>query len=262
MFNTIVHEFNTQVFGSSFGKELRLHAFSITNKPEFAAEKCFADPEKNLSSFLHHHFWSDARDVTTLFCNSWVDLNYKALSVLQPLSRALIAFESGDRSFVADFDEMWRQADQFLWKSAKSLDRPDEPGGVAKRLGLVDPDDPERPTYTNDILKLLDTLRARRQARSIAVTPATPRPSVGLIPVATSTDSSVRSGHAFLAESKDSKPKKKAKTHGIATVDEPAVTEEVTDENDDDEENQCFPEVLPLHFKLGKRLMKVFTPIR
>jgi len=145
-----------------------------------------------------------------------------------------------------------------LWDVAKNFDRQDDPGRVAKEFGLIDPNDPEKPTYTNDVFKLLE---ARSQTAAISPVAPKPSPFVDGFPVATLNDSTVKSGHAFVSESEYSKPKEKPKTRGTAISDtaEDGVEEGI---DDDEEDSQSFPDVLPAQFKLGKRLMKVFIFIR
>lgn len=69
--------------------------------------------------------------------------------------------------------------------------------------------------------------------------------------MATPIDSAAKSGHAFISETKDSRPKDKAKTRGTPVLDKDEAS-------GDCEENglQQFPDVLPAEFKLGKKKMK------
>jgi len=154
------------------------------------------------------------------------------------------------------FDMMWYQADLVMWNAAKQLDKPGEPGRVAKEFGLIDPHSISRPTFTEYIFRSLEPSASPIEA---ATTPApAPSPYFEAIPTATPSESAAKSGHAYASEINQTQPKPKQKTRGTAVLDGDSHEAEVLADEDDREGLESFPAALPTHFKLGKRLMKVF----
>jgi hypothetical protein len=147
-------------------------------------------------------------------------------------------------------DAMWERTDRNLWAAAKDLDKRGHSGTVAKRFGLVNPDDPKKPKFTGFNMQRRNALLLQA-----ATTPApAPTPRAPFVPVAGPRDTGVQSGHAYAADKKDSLPKEKTKTRATVKQD---------DTNDDDDEEveevpeQEFLDVLPPEFKIGKKVMKV-----
>jgi hypothetical protein len=256
----IAHEFIVDLYGSPFGDAMTRYARSIkTSQDQLALtpDKCFADPSKiNMSHPIHNNLWSDAQDVNAYICNIWVDLNHQALTVCEFLHSTISGTFSGHLSPIA-FDAIWNKADRILWAAAQSLDRPGDHGRVAKAFGLISPNDANRPTFTENIYKLFIASEASRQRETVAVATAAPKPKPLVQPVLVTTpiDSAVRSGHAFISETKHSRPKEKEKTRSTALL------EEESEANEDGEfegiETPQFPDVLPTEFKLGRKIMKV-----
>ncbi|KAJ7074700.1 hypothetical protein C8F01DRAFT_1101528, partial [Mycena amicta] len=146
------------------------------------------------------------------------------------------------------FNDMWFQIDKLLWDKAASLDRPGEAGRVASALGLLDPLDPKRPVANLIFLHAPEPIALPAAPRPI------PAPYVPHIPLASSTQSSIQSGHAFVAGLLTTK--EKIKTRGQA----PSQDED-KDEEEQEEEQQAIPELLPTEFKLGKKVLKLFHRI-
>lgn len=149
-------------------------------------------------------------------------------------------------------DAMWQHTDRNLWSAAKMLDKRGSPGAVAKRFGLVNPDDHNKVTFTG----FLSNLR-NPPAAPLLVQPATKPTSAYTapsIPVAGPTGTGVQSGHAYAAQNKATLPKEKIKKKATqpdsVTLD--AEKEEEIDEPD-------YPDVLPVEFKIGKKVMKANT---
>ncbi|KAJ7591521.1 hypothetical protein C8J56DRAFT_935771 [Mycena floridula] len=152
---------------------------------------------------------------------------------------------------IAAFQTAWEFNDRILWNAAKYWDRPDQPGRVAREFGLLDPKDPNRPSYTRGLFQLLGE------------TPETPAPAASVkeeyvhsFPVAAAGEG-IMSGHAYTKETEPSRPKNKSKTTGTTeptTVKAPP--EPVLDQTLDD-----FPDILPRTFKLPKKILKVFHNI-
>jgi hypothetical protein len=159
------------------------------------------------------------------------------------------------------FDAMWRKADLTLWEAGKHLDGLGESGRVAREFGLINPHDRNRPTFTQYFFKSLEPSNNRIEASS---TPApVPPPYVDSIPTAAPSESAAKSGHAYVAETSENRPKSKKKTKGvvaskISTNQEPDRIDEIEEEPS----LATFPFSLPTHFKLGKRLLKVWISSR
>ena len=250
------HEFIVNLYGSPFGLAMRRHAMSIKtdqDRPALAPDKCFVDPSKiTMSHPIHNHLWSDAHDINTYICNAWIDIHHKSLTVRELLHHTLMSTVAG--TFPPDtFDAIWEKADGVLWRAALTLDRPNEPGRLAKEFGLIDPSDPNKPTFTDNLFRLFEASEAQHQQDTMTVPAPKPQPPTEAIPVATLTDSAAKSGHAFVAETQDCRPKQKAKTRGAAVSNDEY---EASDDGDETEPEQ-FPCVLPTEFKLGRKLMKV-----
>lgn len=252
----LAQEFIVQVFGSPFGRALATYAHSIKTHEEqicLAPDKCFVDPTKLIMPVpTHISLWSDAHDVNTFICNTWLDVNQSALTVWERIQKTLIGATSG-LLLPEDFDSIWSKADRILWDAAKRLDRKDEPGRVAKGLGLIDPEDPNRPSFSFTLFK---TFRDICQDEAEVAPATTSMPSAEAIPVATPVESAARSGHAYWSETKDNRPKEKTKTRGITVPDEIVIPEDDA-EDDGDGDSQQFPDALPTQFKLGRRQIKV-----
>jgi hypothetical protein len=249
-----VHEFTVNLFGSPFGVAMGRYANSIKNyqdQPDFAPDKCFADPSKTTVSLLtSRNLWSDAQVVNTCICRTWVQAN-ETITVFQPLYDTITSMLSGPFS-PTSFDEMWTKADQALWKVAQSLDRAGKQDLVAKQFGLVDPNDPNRPSFTQNPFQVHEGSDGSSSQDTIVVPPTPPQSFVENIPVATAVESVAKSGHAFISETKGSKLKEKAKTRGTAAP----IQEDKPGCCDDDDQLQEFPDILPMEFRLGKKLMK------
>jgi hypothetical protein len=223
------------------------YAVSINAGQDLASapDKCFANPsELHMSHPIHKHLWSQAQDVYTSICDAWLNDKQHELNVLELIRDVMFSSLSGNLCPMT-FDAMWCEVDRSLWATARSLDRLGEPGRVAKELGLVDPYDPNKPSFTANIYRLFELSEANRQREAVVVSVA---PVAEAVPMATPIDSAAKSGHAFISETKDSRPKDKAKTRGTPVLDKDEAS-------GDCEENglQQFPDVLPAEFKLGKK---------
>lgn len=152
------------------------------------------------------------------------------------------------------FDEMWLETDKVLWEAAKKLDRPEEPGRVAKDFGLVDPNDPERSSYMRSLHRKAFGDHRSKAARTPAPAPI---PEEYIIPFPTTAPSepSVRSGHAHVKETDNLRPKEKTKTKGTGNLipisNVPVAAEDEGQELDD------YPDILPQDFKLPRKVAKV-----
>jgi hypothetical protein len=246
-------EFWAQIFQSPFGERLRQYACSLDefgyNKPDFLQQVAFMDLSRTRTPpGLSNPYWGDASRVIEIMTETWN-------TVIWNISMGLVLphISSGNHLPPGLFDKMWYQTDLLMWTSAMALDKPDEPGRVAKEFGLVDPRDPNRPTFT------MQHLRSLQRRLEPATTPA-PEPARTLngegTHLLTPSESVAKSGHAYITETKENLPKAKTKTRGTAAP-EVEVTEcgvSVADELDDDEE---VPMALPTEYKLGRKQLKV-----
>lgn len=162
------------------------------------------------------------------------------------------------------FDEMWVEADVVLWEAAKELDRPGEPGRVAKEFGLVDPNDPNRLSFMKELLQKtqgkVNEIRRLEAAKTPAPAP-TPTEYVDSFPATDSSEPSVRSGHAHVKETEDLRPKEKTKTKGAGNP--PTAPEPPVDVEAEDRELDSYPAILPPDFKLPRKVAKVgYVPSR
>lgn len=258
VFSSLVHvvlEFRAQTTDSPFGQALRQHVSSLESqgfsKPDFLSEISYMDPSKySVVPTLMNTAWYDASRVTQSMGSLWSAVTW-TISMWDYLPQIV----TGDPAMLLQvFDTMWYQTDLTLWNAAKQLDRPGESGRVAKEYGLVDPNRSDRPTF----FKFL--LASTREPPTLETTPApAPSPYVEAIPTAAPTESAVQSGHAYLTETAQEKPKKsKKKTKGVATVDPQSLGTAVLDQNEAEPQGlESFPVKLPSEFKIGKRPLKV-----
>jgi hypothetical protein len=258
----IAQSFNEELFGSPFGRAMRKYALTINTSESDALSThgCFVDPIKiGPITPIHENSWNDADTVTISICNKWLHIIDRSLTIWTLLRRMGPLFVTRTETFLPrDFDEMWRDADQVLWEAAKSWDRPNEPGRLATEFGLVDPADPRRPTFTEDIFRLLEAELANQRMAAMPSVIPTPQPFVGSIPVAPSAESIAQSGHAYLAANKEAQPKKKMKTRSAPAIDT-ETEEDDPSAGENVEVEEALPVALPTEYKLGKRYLKVCT---
>ncbi|KAJ7074709.1 hypothetical protein C8F01DRAFT_1101576 [Mycena amicta] len=145
------------------------------------------------------------------------------------------------------FNELWRRVDEQLWSFAASLDRKGEEGRVAREYGLWNPKDPKRPVATMYTFREIELEIIKGVPLKAKTTPAYVQPES--IPIARSGESAARSGHAYVANKPGSK--EKVKTRGEASKNDTLVDAEP-------EEVKILPELLPIEFKLGKKVLKLF----
>nr|GAT51346.1 predicted protein [Mycena chlorophos] len=149
------------------------------------------------------------------------------------------------------FNQMWDTFDKLMWAKAAALDRKGEEGRVAAAYGLWKPMDPNRPQASARKVLLVPLV----QLQPVNVAPKSAQPYVQHIPVAQPGESVAQSGHAYLSQ-RSSDPKEKVKTRGEAANDSDAAAV-----GEPESEKVEVPEDLPLEFKLGKKVLKVFHRI-
>ncbi|KAJ7449674.1 hypothetical protein FB451DRAFT_1287634 [Mycena latifolia] len=247
----IIHEFRAELCDSAFGEQLQKYAASkeanTSNDPDFQAEASFVDIAKLPEEERTPHDFSTACVLSRAITQKW-------LGVIT--QQSMWDFMPQIFLFIPPVvDAMWQNTDRNLWAAAKMLDKRGSSGAVAKRFGLVNPDDPNRPTFTGFLSNLQNPPRVPLRIQP-ATTPA-PARAAPQIPVVSPRDTSVQSGHAYAAENKGSALKEKIKTK--AAQPESVVPDTAEDEETPQEPE--YPDVLPVEFKIGKKVMKIFHRI-
>ncbi|KAF7353780.1 Regulation of transcription from pol ii promoter-related protein [Mycena venus] len=253
------HEFKAQMIDSAFGQRLMEFAESKDKQcledPNFLPNATFIDPSKIHWVERNSNDWSYARTVCRAVGNSWlVTTNRMSMG---PFFVLCLPSSPGQERLPFVFDEGWRTIDTALWEFSRALDRSNDKGTVAKKFGLFDPTDPERPTCMKALYKQVRVLSERLRPQSAPVSqssanvpPAKSQPIVASPTVAAS-------GHAYLSNTQHLRAKEKVKTRGGAPVEVP-VDIDVADEEEGEE---ILPDFLPQDFKIGKKLLKVFHRI-
>jgi hypothetical protein len=249
-----VQEFVSQT-DSPFVQELLKYVHALDksgfDQPDFLPQTCFMNPvnfDWKTDGRLDKE-WGNAGEVMFFMGQAWS----RVMRSLSMMDAWRLGHSMGDSLMVPlTIDATWFATDQFLWEAAKKLDRPGQPGRVAKEFGLINPNDPNRPTFTEFIFQSLDPRNTKTEAAK-KPDPA-PSPYEETIPMAAPTDSVARSGHAFLSEKQNSIPKDKAKTRGKDGMTERVVTENPEDDGDNDQSS--LPDSLPTGFKMGKKALK------
>jgi hypothetical protein len=252
-----VNEFVSQT-QSPFVQDLLKYALTLDksgyDQPEFLPQTCFMDPANFVweTDDEHDMQWGNASVVMFVLGRAWNKV-MTSVSMMDAWQVGHNIRESNPLMEMYAVDEMWLSADRLLWDAAKRFDRPEQPGRVAKELGLISPYDPNRPKFSEFIFRSLDPRNGKIEATNIPV-PA-PSPYKQTIPSAASTDSASQSGHAFLSDKQNSFPKEKVKTRG-----QNGTTENAEMENSEDDGNEgpsSLADSLPTEFKMGKKCLKV-----
>ncbi|VDB83236.1 unnamed protein product [Peniophora sp. CBMAI 1063] len=276
----IVQEFIANVYDSPWGETLRKHAEIIMSQcpdQEIVKRLAFMQLGPDSPSPVRARYkygkassvsedqlvrWKEAREPDAIYFGP--EFGNK----VNPLN-----FWVRDPSY---FDPLLLRIDATLWSSASKLDRPGQPGTVARLYGLLDPKDPKRPTSAK-----------RRQQKLLQQDPApqtTPAPAARVyeptIPIAVpgAKDDAIVSGHSYTAEvkfespSKVKKKKKKGKAASKASGTELSVDnitpllETTTIEQEPslaeaDQSQQVnlddAPDALPIKFVLPRKMAKI-----
>ncbi|KAJ7091324.1 hypothetical protein B0H15DRAFT_835479 [Mycena belliarum] len=248
----IIHEFRAELCDSPFGQQLQKYAATkeatTARDPDFQAEASFVDIAKLPAEERIPHDFSTACVLSRAIVSRWLGI------ITQ---QSMWNFMPQIFLFIPNVvDAMWQNTDRNLWAAAKMLDKPGSSGAVAKRFGLINPDDPSRPTFQGFLSNLRNPPRVPLLLKP-ATTPAPVRTAPPLS-VPGERDTSVQSGHAYVAENINTLPKEKIKTKAARV--ESAVSEEIGEEDDEAPEPE-YPDVLPIEFKIGKKVMKIFHRI-
>ncbi|KAJ7668353.1 hypothetical protein B0H17DRAFT_1018509 [Mycena rosella] len=221
---------------------------SRSSDPNFEAEASFVEIAKLPAEERIGHDFSTACVLSRAISQEWLNI------ITQ---QSMWSFMPQIFVFVPSVvDAMWENTDRNLWAAAKNLDKRGSPGAVAKRFGLVNPNDRNRPTFTGFLSTLRNPPRVPLRIQP-ATTPAPARPTP-VIPAASPRDTGVQSGHAYAVESKGFAPKEKIKTKAVQS---PGSVVPDTEEDLEETPEPEYPDVLPLEFKIGKKVMKLFHRI-
>ncbi|KAJ6497109.1 hypothetical protein C8R47DRAFT_1113871 [Mycena vitilis] len=255
----IASEFKAQMFDSAFGQRLMKFAESKDEQcrkdPNFMSNTTFIDPSQIRWLGRTSNDWAYARTINRSLGMTWL-MTTNQTSFTGFFMRCVPWPTSGPEReklpFI--FDDLWRLVDYTLWESSKMLDRPDAKGTVARKFGLFNPADSERPTCVGKVIKkagaeAVERLQLRLKAKRV------PEPSPANLPPASEPTAAV-SGHAYVTETQHLRAKEKVKTKGTAVPEVPVANGEA-----EEDEEEVLPEILPTEFKLGKKILKVFHRI-
>ena len=228
------------------------------NKPDLLRHVSFMDPTKIMKPPPYLPHWGDISRIINSCGETWLAVTWSLSTSMTDMMHITPQIFGDPLKFSHVFDAMWTKADSTMWEAGKRLDHPGESGRVAKVFGLINPYDVNRPTFTKYIFRSLEPSRGRVEAAS---TPApAPSPYVEAIPIAGTSESAAKSGHAYVSETNKNKPQNKKKTKRTAAPNTTSVEEPGHINEDEQEGEDSFPVTLPTHFKLGKRLLKVCAP--
>ncbi|KAJ6591621.1 hypothetical protein DFH09DRAFT_1137538 [Mycena vulgaris] len=246
----IIHEFRVELSDSPFGQQLQKYAAlkeaSRLSDPNFEAEASFVNVAQLPAEERIPHDFSTACVLSRAIASRWLNVITQQ-SMREFMPQMFLCIPSA-------VDAMWQNTDRNLWAMSKILDKRGS-SRVAKRFGLIDPYDPDRPTFTGFISSRRNLSRVQLRIQP-ATTPA-PARAAPLIPVAGPRDTGVQSGHAYVVEKKGSAPKEKKKTKAALQ----SIAPDPEEDNIDGVPEPEYPDVLPVEFKIGKKVMKIFHRI-
>jgi hypothetical protein len=253
------NEFKAQMFDSAFGQRLIEFAESKDKQchedPRFLPNVTFIDPSKLHWLPRNSNDWSHARTIGRSLGTTWLETTNR-MSMADFFIRCIPWPSSGAEreKLVFAFDGAWLLIDTALWELSGALDRSGDKGTVARKFGLFDPADPDRPTVMKVILKQVGAHLAERWRLRLPANPVPPPHSEKPVPAAAIAESTVAlSGHAYVSSTEHLRAKEKVKTKGSAL---PQVSVDV-DATGEEEAEEILPEVLPTDFKIGKKILKV-----
>lgn len=272
----LVEEFLYDFTHSEFGETLKAYYLSLASDPQgLASLPDFLPTILRMDSKLIKpvDYWQRMSSPVGAFIRAETDL---LRAVIYPtnvysLTQAYVSeVPPSPTAFVQIFEKTWFEIDTAFYDGACQLDAPGAPGSVANSFGFYSPKDPERPSFTKYLFRMLDpTLSARNLKLEAATTSAPPRQTfVETIPIASAGQSTATSGHAYRTETaKEVAPKKKKKktrkvAEGVGEVKERQVVVEEVTEPDEEARFDALPDVLPAKFKLRKKTVNVGFPAR
>ncbi|KAJ7115916.1 hypothetical protein C8R44DRAFT_880319 [Mycena epipterygia] len=174
----IIHEFRTELWISPFGQQLQEYAASKEatrlSDPNFEGEASFVDVAKLPAEERTAYDFSTACVLSRAIAYKWLEIvSQQSLRWFIPQITLLIP---------SAVDEMWQNTDRNLWAASKMLDKRGSAGAVAKRFGLINPDEPNRLTFAGFLFNLRNPPQVPFRIQP-ATTPA-PARTAPSIPVA------------------------------------------------------------------------------
>lgn len=247
-----VNEFNGHMYDSAFGHRLVQFAKSKDKQcledPDFLRNATFIDPSKLHWLPRNSNDWSHARTIGRSVGITWLETTNR-MSMADFFIRCTPWPSGPEREMLPFiFDGLWLLIDTALWEFSATLDRSNSKETVAKKFGLFNPADPERPSAMKMISKQVGAHLSERLRLQYSPTPHSP--SVH-IPTAESTVAA--SGHAYVSETQHLRAKEKVKTKGAQLPHVPSDTDPASEE----ETEEILPDALPTDFKIGKKILKV-----
>ncbi|KAJ7063660.1 hypothetical protein C8F01DRAFT_1368173 [Mycena amicta] len=252
----IVYEFSDQMTQTAFGQTLiacvQSQDANCTADPRFLRNTTFMDPAKlNLAPRTHNDF-AYVRTINRSVGGTWLhtinDVSMAQLFLHYKLPGANDSDEEKEAEALL-YDMFWGSLDKELWRLASQLDWPGE-ARVGRMFGLYDPEDPERPT------SLFPLFLRNLESRYAAVPELhSSKPASIFTPPETSSSTGAVSGYAYVNDlQRQSQTKEKIKTRR-------AEASNQAQEDTELEEEENLPESLPVDFKVGKKVLKVFHGI-
>ncbi|KAJ7089526.1 hypothetical protein C8R44DRAFT_892224 [Mycena epipterygia] len=250
-----VNEFLTQVEVSAFGKSLMARAQTIRTDTALWDVICPIVRPEILREPGSVSLWGPAYGAMVAVRDAWL-LASGNLNMQGPVN-LLARIEKQEYLTRAQFDEVWTQFDHILWLESQPHAAPGQHRSLVRQFGLYDLSDPTRPTCTGLLLRQMfehaHDLEMRARALRRAEADRAQAPDRVVVPPSQTV---AQSGHAYLTQ-EGSAPRAKAKTRKADTVETVLVGTEKSEEEDDED----LPEFLPLGYKLGKKVIKVFHRI-
>ncbi|KAK0228642.1 hypothetical protein IW262DRAFT_1293382 [Armillaria fumosa] len=234
----VVCEFHANMVMSPFGETLRQYAFQKSGDVITQGMLKYVipmDPEKidwvsTVGGNFKYH--KQATDLNDYGSSHWSDVVHETGDLMMQAIQRMFnvpAWQADDGVHkIRALDQLWKEADEYFWNAAHSIDRSNEKGRVAREYGLLDPNG-ARPTFWETFVEM---------AQSIATAKGAGNPLVEMTPTSTQTP-----------------PK-------TSTPFPTSIPSNAQSERPDTEELGLdlkeFPDFLPPFFNLPKKMLKVF----
>lgn len=266
----VVCEFHANMVMSPFGESLRQYAFQKSGDVITQGMLKYVipmDPEKidwisTVGGNFKYH--KQATDLNDYGSSHWSNIVHETGNLMMQAVQRMFnvpPWQADDGVHkIRALDQLWKEADEYFWNAAHSIDRSNEKGRVAREYGLLDPNG-ARPTFWETFVEMAQSVAAAQEAGNslVEMTPTssqTPPKTFTPFPTSIPSQSSAQSGHSYVNETQQSRPKEKPKTKGAQTS-EPTLTER-PDTEELPLDLKEFPDFLPPFFDLPKKMLKVF----
>ncbi|KAJ7731622.1 hypothetical protein B0H16DRAFT_1696639 [Mycena metata] len=258
----VVYEFLMQMELSTFGKGLLACVSTLeATDVDLWDVMCPFKLPKTFRPTGHLSIWGPAYTAMVAVRDTWRDIAWRLnMQGTQGPDGLLARIERKDYLAPVDFDEMWESMDLELWDGAAERGLEGRHREVARHFGLYDTADVTRPTSTGRLLREHFAIRRLVQehlhrTHEVKAQEQARREAAATTPVEIASSPTVaQSGHAYLTATGVVR-KEKAKTRKNATVEiVPVAIVPAAIETVDENEVENMPEVLPSHYKLGKKV--------